>query len=189
MKLSKLIWIDLEMTGLEPDQHHIVEIATLVTDTEFNILEEGPNLIIHQPLSILENSSPFAKQLHVQSGLWPKIPESKISCEKAEQETLDFLSKHLESGVSPMCGNTVSQDRRFLVKYMPKLANFFHYRHLDVTTLKIIYDLKVNLVKEFPKKNTHRAMDDIKESVYELQYYMKAMIKSSFDENIHKKTD
>ncbi|MAJ82274.1 MAG: oligoribonuclease [Legionellales bacterium] len=178
MNETNFIWCDLEMTGLDPDIHYPVEIATLITNSRFEIIAEGPDLIIHQPSNVLKKSSPVAKTMHETSGLWDKITSSSISIEEAEIKTLEFLRKHASPGISPMCGNTISQDRRFLIKYMPKLAEFFHYRHLDVTSLKIVYEtLEKDKNITFSKKNTHRAMDDIKESVAELNFYLKHMIK------------
>lgn len=175
---KKFIWIDLEMTGLDPDKHHIVEIASIITDDKFKVIEEGPNLVINQPNSILQNCDSIAKKMHQKSGLWDEIPKSNISLEEASNKTLAFFKKHLKSNVSPMCGNTISQDRRFLLKYMPELEAFFHYRHLDVSSFKIIYDTLYPHAESFSyeKMNNHRARDDIYESVAELNFYMKYML-------------
>ena len=174
---SNFIWCDLEMTGLEPDIHYPVEIATLITNSKFEIIAEGPDLVIHQPPEILDLTSPIAKNMHESSGLWDKISKSNLTLKEAESKTLEFIKPFVGRGISPMCGNTISQDRRFLTKYMPTLAEYFHYRHLDVTSFKIVYEtLGLNKKPEFHKRNTHRAMDDIKESVAELNFYLEHMI-------------
>ncbi len=175
MYTSNFIWLDLEMTGLCPEQHVIVEIASIITDHNFNIIAEGPSRIIHQSETILQNTSPVAKQMHIESGLWDQIPKSQFSIEDAEKETLEFIKQYVKPGVSPMCGNTISQDRRFLKKFMPTLESFFHYRHLDISSFKIIYETKSN--HSFSKKTRHRALDDIKESIDELKFYMKHLFK------------
>ena len=155
MNETNFIWCDLEMTGLDPEIHHPVEIATLITNSKFEIIAEGPDLIIHQPSDILSQSSPVAKSMHETSGLWDKITSSSISIEDAESKTLEFLYQYASPGKSPMCGNTISQDRRFLIKYMPKLAEFFHYRHLDVTSFKIVYEtLNIDKKTSFSKNHS-----------------------------------
>lgn len=178
MKDKKFIWLDLEMTGLDPEQHHIVEIASLITDESFRVIEEGPNLVIYQPESVLANCDSVARKMHEKSGLWEEIPNSKVSLDEAAERTLAFFKKHLKSNDSPMCGNTISQDRRFLLKYMPKVESFFHYRHLDVSSFKILYDTLYPHSESFAyeKKNNHRAKDDIYESVAELDFYKKYML-------------
>lgn len=174
---SNLIWIDLEMTGLEPDKDRIIEIATVVTDAHLNILGEGPIFAIHQPLSFLENMDNWNTTHHTQSGLVDRVKNSLITEAQAEEQTIEFLSKYLESGKSPMCGNSICQDRRFLYKYMPKLAKFFHYRNLDVSTLKeLAIRWKPDILKSLTKQSKHIALDDIKDSIEELDYYRKHFI-------------
>lgn len=172
-----LIWIDLEMTGLSPEQDRIIEIGTIVTDSELNILAEGPVLAIYQPEERLEGMDEWNTKQHHQSGLVTRVRESKISEKEAEQMTLNFLKKYLDAGKSPMCGNSICQDRRFLCRYMPELANFFHYRNLDVSTLKeLVKRWQPKLMNGFKKKSKHLVLDDIKDSIEELIYYRKHFI-------------
>jgi len=171
-KSQNLVWIDLEMTGLEPETDTIIEIATLVTDAQLNIIAEGPSIAIHQDDNVLANMNPWCIEQHGKSGLTQRVRDSKISMAKAEQETLDFVSEWVDEGVSPICGNSVSQDRRFLFKYMPKLQAFFHYRTIDVSTIKeLTRRWQPELLEGFSKNGSHLAMDDIKDSVAELQFY------------------
>ncbi len=170
---ENLIWIDLEMTGLDPSKEKIIEIATLVTDSDLNIVAEGPNLIISQSNDILDAMDQWNQNQHGSSGLIDQVKNSDVTEQIAEIETLDFISKYVGEKVSPMCGNTVSHDRRFLIKYMPKLANHFHYRHIDVSSFKEVVKRWYPEAEEFEKKGTHRAMDDIKESVEDLKFYRK----------------
>ena len=169
---DNLIWIDLEMTGLEPDTDVIIEIATIVTDADLNVLAQGPALAIHQSDDILNNMNAWCVEQHGKSGLTQRVRDSDVSCADAEQMTLDFLRQYVDAGVSPMCGNTIGQDRRFLVKYMPELASFFHYRNLDVSTLKeLARRWRPELVDNFNKQGSHLAMDDIIDSIAELAHY------------------
>ena len=135
-KKTNLIWIDLEMTGLIPESDVIIEIATVVTDANLNVIEEGPSLAIHQNNDLLDGMDDWNTNQHNQSGLVKRVIESKVSTAEAESQTLNFLIKYVDQGASPMCGNSICQDRRFLYNYMPKLEKFFHYRHIDVSTLK-----------------------------------------------------
>ena len=135
-KKTNLIWIDLEMTGLSPENDVIIEIATVVTDADLNVIDEGPSLAIHQDNNYLDGMDEWNTNQHNHSGLVQRVQESKISTSEAEQQTIDFLNKYVDYGVSPMCGNSICQDRRFLANYMPDLEKFFHYRHIDVSTLK-----------------------------------------------------
>ncbi|WP_133543372.1 oligoribonuclease [Mesocricetibacter intestinalis] len=174
MQLDKqnLIWIDLEMTGLDPEKERIIEIATIVTDKNLNILAEGPVLAIHQSEQLLNNMSDWCVKTHNQNGLVARVKQSSLNERAAELQTLDFLKRWVPKGVSPICGNSVAQDKRFLVKYMPELADYFYYRYLDVSTLKeLAARWKPELLQGFAKKNTHLALDDIKESIAELAYY------------------
>lgn len=139
-KDTNLIWIDLEMTGLIPEKDVIIEIATVVTDKDLNVLAEGPSLAIHQSSELLAGMDEWNTEHHTSSGLVKRIQESDISTKQAEIQTIEFLKKYVNTGASPMCGNTICQDRRFLYNYMPTLEKFFHYRHIDVTTLKELID-------------------------------------------------
>lgn len=180
MQLDKqnLIWIDLEMTGLDPEKERIIEIATIVTDKDLNILAEGPVLAIHQPDNLLVKMNDWCQKTHSENGLIERVKQSKLSERAAELQTLDFLKKWVPKGTSPICGNSVAQDKRFLFKYMPDLANYFHYRHLDVSTLKELASRwHPKMLKGFSKKNTHLALDDIRESIAELAYYREHFIK------------
>ena len=170
---KNLIWIDLEMTGLDPEKERIIEIATIITDKGLNILEEGPNLVIHQPKELLAAMDDWNTNQHKESGLLAKVKSSAVTEQIAEIETLDFVSKFVGEGKSPMCGNTVSHDRRFLVKYMPRLEAYFNYRHIDVSSFKEVAVRWMNEAQIYEKKGSHRALGDIKESVEELRFYKK----------------
>ena len=168
---SNLIWIDLEMTGLDPEAMVILEIASIVTDADLNIIAEGPLLAINYPESILDNMEEWSRTHHQASGLLDRVRASAFDCSTAEQETLKFVSAHCEKGESPLCGNTIWQDRRFLVKHMPLLESFFHYRLIDVSSIK---ELVSRWYPDFPvyeKKKEHLALSDIRESIDELKYY------------------
>ena len=172
-----LIWIDLEMTGLEPEHDRIIEIATIVTDPHLNILAEGPVFAIAQPKIMLDGMDAWNTRQHGQSGLTNRVLKSEISEQHAERATLDFLKQYLDKGKSPMCGNSICQDRRFLYKYMPELAAFFHYRNLDVSTLKeMAIRWRPELLSGVVKESKHLALDDVKDSIAELVYYRKHFI-------------
>jgi len=167
-----LIWIDLEMTGLKPETDRIIEIATLVTDPQLRILAEGPVIAVHQTDEILSTMDAWNQKHHGESGLIERVRQSTTNDAEAELATLDFLRQWVEPGASPMCGNSICQDRRFLANYMPRLEVFFHYRNLDVSTLKeLARRWEPEVFKGFSKKSKHLAMDDIKDSLEELQYY------------------
>ncbi len=171
-EINRLIWIDLEMTGLEPERDVIIEIATIVTDADLRVIAEGPVLAIHQPDSILDNMDEWNTRQHGQSGLVQRVRDSKISVADAEAQTISFLQSHLQKGDSPMCGNSICQDRRFMANYMPELEAFFHYRNLDVSTLKeLARRWKPSVLEGMKKKSSHLALDDIKDSIEELRYY------------------
>lgn len=175
---QNLIWIDLEMTGLDPEKERIIEIATIVTDKDLNILAEGPVLAIHQSDALLSQMSEWCVKTHTANGLVERVKQSKLTERAAELQTLDFLKKWVAKGASPICGNSVAQDKRFLYRYMPDLAEFFHYRHLDVSTLKELASRwKPEILTQFSKKNTHLALDDIKESIEELKFYRRHFIR------------
>ena len=154
---QNLIWIDLEMTGLDPEQERIIEIATIITDSNLTIIAEGPNLIIHQPKELLENMDEWNKNQHGNSGLIKAVNESSISEQAAEIETLEFVSKYVGNKKSPMCGNTVSHDRRFLTKHMPNLESYFHYRHIDVSSVQELVSRWMNDAQTYEKHGSHRA--------------------------------
>ncbi|RBO81963.1 oligoribonuclease [Marinomonas aquiplantarum] len=178
MSLNKdnLIWIDLEMTGLEPEQDTIIEIATVVTDKDLNVLAKGPNLVIHQDKSVMDGMDEWCTQHHGASGLTAKVLASDIDMATAEAQTIAFLEQYVPAGVSPICGNSVGQDRRFLYRYMPKLEAYFHYRYLDVSTIKeLARRWKPEALEGFTKSGAHLALDDIMESIGELKHYRKTM--------------
>jgi len=172
-----LIWLDMEMTGLDPDNDRIIEVAVLVTDMELNILAEGPVFAIHQADEVLDKMDNWNKGTHGKSGLIDRVKASTTTEADAELELIAFLKKYVPAGKSPMCGNSICQDRRFMVRGMPKLEAFFHYRNLDVSTLKeLCRRWKPELIKGFKKHQMHTAMADILESVEELRYYREHFI-------------
>lgn len=171
-KLPNLIWIDLEMTGLDTQKDHIIEIATLITDSQLNILAEGPDLVIHQTDDILNKMDEWNTKQHGKSGLTLRVKQSDCTLKMAEEATLEFIKKYVSAKSSPMCGNTVCQDRRFLSRLMPSLEAYFHYRHLDVSTVKELARMWApDIFKGVNKESRHLALEDIKESVEELRYY------------------
>ncbi len=175
---QNLIWIDLEMTGLDPDKDVIIEMATIVTDSDLNVLAEGPVIAVHQSDELPAGMDEWNTRTHGQSGLTQRVRESKISPAEAEAQTIAFLQEWVPQGKSPICGNSIGQDRRFLYRYMPALENYFHYRYLDVSTLKILAERWAPQLKEgFQKKGSHLALDDIRESIAELKYYRETFLK------------
>ena len=166
-----LIWIDLEMTGLNPEKHVILEIASIVTDDNMEVLAEGPNIVINYPEEILSDMDDWSREHHLASGLLEQVRASGHDCRKAEQETLDFISRHCEKEKSPLCGNSVWQDRRFLMKYMTRLTDYLHYRNVDVSTVKELVRRWYPSLPAYEKKETHLALTDIRESINELKYY------------------
>lgn len=180
-KKLNLIWIDLEMSGLEPKTDRIIEIATIVTDAELNILAEGPSLVINQDKALMDGMDEWNTKQHNKSGLVGRVLESTITEAEAEQKTLDFLEQYVKKGSSAMCGNTIHQDRRFLNKYMPNLENFFHYRNLDVSTLKELSRRWAPKVLEGVEKSSqHLALEDIKDSINELKYYRRKLFRQEY---------
>jgi oligoribonuclease len=169
---ENLIWIDLEMTGLNPETDRIIEMATVVTDKELTVLAEGPVLAIHQDDATLAAMDEWNTRQHGTSGLTERVRASVVTEQQAEQETLSFLRRYVEQGSSPICGNSICQDRRLLIKHMPELAAFFHYRNLDVSTLKILAKLWLPEIGDrFEKQSVHLALADIHDSIRELRYY------------------
>ncbi|MCK9192319.1 MAG: oligoribonuclease [Nevskia sp.] len=169
---QNLIWIDCEMTGLIPEEHRIIEIATLVTDSALNILAEGPVIAVHQPEHELAKMDEWNVNQHGKSGLTQRVKDSTLNEQDAERLTLEFLRQWVPAGKSPMCGNSICQDRRFLARGMPLLERYFHYRNLDVSTLKELCSRWApEIAKNFKKESTHLALDDIRDSVTELRFY------------------
>lgn len=174
---DNLIWIDLEMTGLDPLNDRIIEIATIVTDKDLKILDEGPSIVVHQNDEYLDGMDDWCTTQHGQSGLTQRVRNSSVSEATAEAVTIAFLQKYVAPGRSPMCGNTICQDRRFLARWMPELEEYFHYRNLDVSTLKeLARRWSPEVAQGFNKESSHLAMDDIRDSINELKYYRKTML-------------
>lgn len=174
----RLVWLDMEMTGLDPERERIIEVAVVVTEPDLTVVAEGPVLVIHQPDSLLDAMDSWNRSTHSKSGLTDKVKASTMTEEQAQDELIAFLSQYVPAGKSPLCGNTVSQDRRFMFKYMPKLEQFFHYRTVDVSTLKeLARRWKPELLKGFEKRSKHEALADIYESIDELKYYRDVFIK------------
>jgi len=173
-----LVWIDLEMTGLEPDKERIIEVATLITDAQLNVVAEGPVIAVKQPDSLLAGMDDWNQKTHGESGLVARVKASTIETKEAERQTLDFLRQYVVAGSSPMCGNSIHQDRRFLEREMPDLWAFFHYRNLDVSTVKeLAKRWNPSALVGFKKQNAHLAMDDIKESIAELAHYRSTFLR------------
>jgi len=173
-----LVWMDLEMTGLDPVVDTILEIATIITDGELNIIVEGPSIVVHQSDGVLDAMNDWCTQHHAASGLSEKVRASKVSLEQAEQQTLDFIKLHVPQGVSPLCGNSIHQDRRFLVPYMPTLEAYFHYRNIDVSTVKELVRRWYPTLSAPAKAGEHLALADVRESIEELKFYRQAVFKS-----------
>jgi len=173
MTISKhnLIWMDLEMTGLDPEKETIIEIATIMTDSEMNILDEGPSLVVHQPDSILDTMDEWNTSHHGASGLTARVKASQLSMRDAEVQTLDFIKQYVPAGISPLCGNSVHQDRRFLLPFMPELEAYMHYRNIDVSTIKELSRRWYPKMRPPRKQAVHMALVDIRESIEELVWY------------------
>jgi oligoribonuclease len=171
-KNDRLVWVDMEMSGLQPETDRILEIAMIVTDGDLNIVAEGPVLVVHQEDAVLDRMDAWNKGTHGKSGLIDKVKASTLSEAEVEAECLAFLKQHVKSSISPMCGNTIHQDRRFMNRYMPKLEAYFHYRNIDVSTIKeLCKRWQPEIAKGFSKQQAHTALADIIESVEELRYY------------------
>jgi oligoribonuclease len=169
---NRLIWVDCEMTGLDVETNHLLEIAIIITDSQLNIIAEGPNLIIHQPAVLLEAMDEWNTLQHKKTGLYSLSLTSAINESDAQAILVDFIKAHCQPKTSPLCGNTVHQDRLFLKKYTPQLEALFHYRHIDVSTIKeLARKWRTDLINNFIKKDGHRALEDILESIQELRYY------------------
>jgi len=166
-----LIWVDMEMTGLVPEVHRVIEIASIVTDSNLAVLAEGPVIAIHQQPAELEAMDEWNTRTHTRSGLVERVRSSAVTEQGATEATLDFLRQWVPEGKSPMCGNSICQDRRFMARHMPELEKFFHYRNLDVSTLKILMQRWRPDLPEAPKQGAHQALEDIRESIEELRHY------------------
>src|SRR5918992_4956181 len=174
---NNLIWVDMEMTGLQPDCDRIIEIALLVTDPQLNVLATGPVLVVHQPDEVLGAMDSWNKSTHAKTGLIERVRGSTLSEAEAERQALDFLAAHVPANSSPMCGSSICQDRRFLSRWMPRLETYFHYRNLDVSTLKeLVRRWKPEVLKSFTKEGKHEALADILESIEELKFYRKSVM-------------
>ncbi len=174
---NNLIWIDMEMTGLQPDSDRIIEIALLVTDAQLAAVAEGPVIVIHQPDEVLDAMDAWNKATHAKTGLIERVRSAKLTEAQAERAALEFLGQHVPASVSPMCGNSICQDRRFLARWMPQLEAYFHYRNLDVSTLKeLVRRWKPELGKGFLKESKHEARADMLESIEELRYYRRTVL-------------
>ncbi|MCE2830699.1 MAG: oligoribonuclease [Oxalobacteraceae bacterium] len=172
-----LVWVDMEMTGLDPDRDRVIEIAAIVTDPNLNVLAEGPVFVIHQPDEVLDGMDAWNKGTHGRSGLIDRVKASTITDEQASAEMVAFLKQFVPAGKSPMCGNSICQDRRFMARHMPTLEAFFHYRNVDVSTLKeLCRRWRPELIAGFKKHQLHTALADIRESVEELRYYRQHFI-------------
>jgi oligoribonuclease len=177
-KADNLVWIDLEMTGLDPLRDHVIEIATIVTDSGLNVLAEGPVIAIHQPESVLAGLDEWNRNTHGASGLLDRVRASTVTAADAEARTLAFLEQHAQAGSSPMCGNSICQDRRFLAREMPALERFFHYRNLDVSTVKeLARRWAPDVLAGVQKSSTHAALDDVRESIEELTHYRRVFFR------------
>lgn len=174
----RLIWIDLEMTGLEPETDVIIEIATVVTDSDLNIIAVGPDIALSQTQQTMDAMDEWCTNQHGKSGLTQRVLDSKIDCAEAERQTIEFLKQHIAPGVSPICGNSIGQDKRFLVKYMPNLAEYFHYRSIDVSSLKeLARRWAPEVLAGVTKTGDHLALNDIYDSINELKHYRKHFLK------------
>jgi len=175
---QRLVWLDMEMTGLDPTKERIIEVAVVVTEANLDVVAQGPVLVVHQSDALLDAMDDWNKSMHGRSGLIEKVKQSTLTEEQAEEQLLAFLTQHVPAKTSPLCGNTVGQDRRFMFRYMPRLEEFFHYRNVDVSTLKeLAQRWKPEVVSSFKKESKHEALADIYESIAELKHYREHFIK------------
>jgi len=170
---NNLVWVDMEMTGLQPDSDRVIEIAMLVTDSQLSVLATGPVLVVHQPDEVLDAMDAWNKSTHAKTGLIERVRASSLTEAEAERQALEFLAAHVPASASPMCGSSICQDRRFLARWLPQLEAFFHYRNLDVSTLKELVRRWKPELKAFSKEGKHEALADILESIEELKFYRK----------------
>ena len=177
--MDNLIWIDLEMTGLDPDNDQIIEVAVAITDHHLSEIIEGPNLVVGQSKKLMDSMDAWNTKQHKKSGLYSKVIHSPNTLKGVESEVMAFLKQHSLPSVSPMCGNSICQDRQFLRRWMPEVHGYFHYRNLDVSTVKILASMWDPKIPNFKKKGSHRAIDDVRESISELRYYRKMMFTKS----------
>jgi oligoribonuclease len=169
---NRLVWVDMEMSGLSPDTDRVIELAMVVTDTELNVVAEGPVIAVHQDDSVLDRMDAWNRLTHARSGLTARVRESRVDEAAAERQMLDWAARYVPAGRSPMCGNSICQDRRFMARWMPRLEAFFHYRNLDVSTLKeLARRWKPDVFRSFEKKSRHEALSDVYESIEELKHY------------------
>lgn len=174
---NNLIWVDMEMTGLNPDADRIIEVALVITDSQLNTIAEGPVLVVHQPDEVLNGMDKWNQSTHSKSGLIGKVKASRFSEAEVEAQMIEFLKQHVPPGASPMCGNSICQDRRFMVRSMPQLEAYFHYRNLDVSTLKeLVKRWKPEIATGLTKESKHEALADIYDSINELKYYRQHFI-------------
>jgi oligoribonuclease len=179
MHPQNLVWIDLEMTGLSTQTDVIIEIASIVTDAQLNVIEEGPVIAVKQPLTRLARMDEWNTRTHTESGLVNRVKASTTDTAEAERQTLAFIRRFVPGNHSPLCGNSICQDRRFLARCMPKLESYLHYRNLDVSSIKeLVVRWRPELLDGFSKQNTHRALDDIRESIEELKYYRRTFLRA-----------
>ena len=178
-KSQRLVWIDLEMTGLHPQQDQILEIASIVTDNDLRVICEGPVLAVHHDESVLRAMDDWNQRTHGASGLIERVRTSRLDLAAVESQTLDFLQAHVTPGTSPLCGNSVCQDRRFLAQHMPRLERFFHYRLIDVSTIKELSARWYPKLPRFKKSERHEALSDIRESIEELRYYRQTILRAA----------
>jgi oligoribonuclease len=176
---KKLVWMDLEMTGLDSDRDVIIEMATLITDIELNVIAEGPEIVIRRSQDLFETMDSWNREHHTKSGLWAKVVSSDVRQEQAETMTIEFIKQHVGPRESPLCGNSIWQDRRFIAKHMKNLDSYLHYRLVDVSSVKLLGKIwyPAESEKSSDKKSSHRALDDIKESIEELKFYRKLIFK------------
>ena len=174
---DSLVWMDLEMTGLEPEHDRIIEMATIITDPDLRIIAEGPVIVIHQEQALLDSMDEWNTRTHTKTGLATKVKLSRVTERQAETETLDFIQRHTYKNRAPLCGNSICQDRRFLYKYMPELSDWLHYRNIDVSSFKEVAKYWApDVAGGFEKRATHQALEDIKESIEEMRYYKNNLI-------------